>query len=304
MQIDTELYSRQKLKMKLKGRFLLECVLATAAAFILLNVYVNHGAKIRKPSSIFDASGAEIDVLQDLLYGTVEALDPRLLEFVRRRLLYAPSKRPRNLTTPNAIHYSHSGQSKVIDKCLRQKPDGFFVEAGAWDGEKDSNSLFFEISRNWTGILIEPDPRNFEQLVTKNRAATIVQSCITDKPMWVDFTLSSSLDSGAIHPINKRIAIKGKSRILCLPIQTLLGAMGRTHVDFFSLDVEGVELNVLQAFPWDKITVDMWTVEVHELTKNYIQALRDIRGVFNRTGMYKELQPLGQDLLFVRKDIH
>ncbi|XP_023930495.1 protein Star [Lingula anatina] len=293
--------------MKTAGRFLLECVFATATALILLNFYLNHVSNSRKPASIFDtnrSSDAEIDVFQDLLSGTVEALDPRLLEFVKRRLLYAPSKRPRNLTTPNAVHFSHSGQSKVVDKCLRQKLDGFFVEAGAWDGETDSNSLFFEISRNWTGILVEPDPRNFEELVMKNRAATIVQSCITDKPMWVDFALSSSLDSGAIDPINKRIAITGKRKILCLPIQTLLGAMGRTHVDFFSLDVEGVELNVLQAFPWDKITVDMWTVEVHQLTKNYTQALRDIREVFNRTGMYKEVQPLGQDLLFVRKDIH
>ena len=34
--------------------------------------------------------------------------------------------------------------------------NGFFIEAGADDLITDSNTLFFEIERSWTGILIEP----------------------------------------------------------------------------------------------------------------------------------------------------
>ena len=34
--------------------------------------------------------------------------------------------------------------------------EGFFIEAGADDLETDSNTLFFEIERGWTGILVEP----------------------------------------------------------------------------------------------------------------------------------------------------
>ncbi|XP_013421411.1 protein Star-like, partial [Lingula anatina] len=214
-------------------------------------------------------SNTDTEVLQDLLSGELDALDPRLLEFVRRRLLFTPTRRPLKLRKPDKIHYSQNGQSRLVDKFLRQRRDGFFVEAGAWDGEENSNSLFFEKSRNWTGILIEPDPLNFEQLLMKNRKTIMIQTCLTGKPMWLDFTLSSSPDSGAINPIDNRINVTGKSRILCLPIQTLLSTIGRKHVDFFSLDIEGTELEILQAFPWDKITVDMWTVEVHELTKNY-----------------------------------
>ena len=39
---------------------------------------------------------------------------------------------------------------------------GFFIEAGAWDGEDLSNSLHFEIVRNWTGLLVEPVPEGFK----------------------------------------------------------------------------------------------------------------------------------------------
>ncbi|XP_023933267.1 protein Star-like [Lingula anatina] len=251
-----------------------------------------------------ERSSTDIEVLQDLFSRELDALDPRLLEFVRRKLLYTPSRRPRNLKRPKAIDYSQNGQSSLVDQVLHHRRNGFFVEAGAWDGEQGSNSLFFEKSRNWTGILVEPDPQNFELLVMKSRKAFVVQSCLTSKPIWLDFTLSSRADAGAINPINKNRPIRGKSRLLCLPIQTLLSTIGRTHVDFFSLDIEGAELEVLRAFPWDKITVDMWTVEVHQRSKNYSQALKDIRGVFTRTGMYKEVQPIGQDLTFVRQDVH
>ena len=37
-----------------------------------------------------------------------------------------------------------------------QLREGFFIEAGADDLVTDSNTLFFEIERGWTGILVEP----------------------------------------------------------------------------------------------------------------------------------------------------
>jgi len=52
------------------------------------------------------------------------------------------------------------GQSAFVDKLLSGRRDGFFVECGAADGESFSNSLFFELERNWTGLLIEANPRS------------------------------------------------------------------------------------------------------------------------------------------------
>ena len=39
----------------------------------------------------------------------------------------------------------------------------------------------------------------------------------------------------------------------CLPIFTLLAALDFPTVDFFSLDVEGAELGILQTIPWDQV---------------------------------------------------
>ena len=45
--------------------------------------------------------------------------------------------------------------------------NGFFIEAGAYDGEIASNTLLFELEHNWTGLLIEPNPDAFEMLTKK-----------------------------------------------------------------------------------------------------------------------------------------
>ena len=45
--------------------------------------------------------------------------------------------------------------------------NGFFIEAGAHDGELISNTLFFELKQSWTGLLIEPNPDAFEVLNKK-----------------------------------------------------------------------------------------------------------------------------------------
>lgn len=40
--------------------------------------------------------------------------------------------------------------------------------------------------------------------------------------------------------------------------------MNIRHVDFFSLDVEGAELFILQSIDWTRIDVDIFVIEVQE----------------------------------------
>jgi hypothetical protein len=79
--------------------------------------------------------------------------DPELIKFVRS-IIKPPSLNPLSLDIIGKNDYSQYGQSVIIDKLLKSKQNGFIVEAGAFDGEIESNSLFFEINRNWSGILI------------------------------------------------------------------------------------------------------------------------------------------------------
>ncbi len=41
----------------------------------------------------------------------------------------------------------------------------------------------------------------------------------------------------------------------CFPLYSILLAINRTVVDYFSLDIEGIELRVLKAIPFDLVTI-------------------------------------------------
>ena len=52
-----------------------------------------------------------------------------------------------------------------------------------------------------------------------------------------------------------------KTQMPCFPLYSLLLAMNRTKVDYFSLDVEGVELPILKTIPFDKLDISVLSVE-------------------------------------------
>ena len=61
---------------------------------------------------------------------------------------------PQDLLSLNATDirlYGQFDQVRVVDKLLAGKEHGFFIEAGAFDGEYLSNTLFFEVMRHWSG---------------------------------------------------------------------------------------------------------------------------------------------------------
>ena len=60
--------------------------------------------------------------------------------------------------------------------------NGFFVESGALDGELNSNSLLFERSRHWTGLLVEPNPYSYKRLKAKHRKAFSINACLSPYP--------------------------------------------------------------------------------------------------------------------------
>ena len=42
---------------------------------------------------------------------------------------------------------------------------------------------------------------------------------------------------------------------MCVPLYTILLAIGNPTIDYFSLDIEGAEIGVLNSLPWDKIRI-------------------------------------------------
>ena len=91
-----------------------------------------------------------------------------------------------------------------------------------------------------------------------------------------------------------------QTTVPCFPFETLMLALNRSHVDFFSLDVEGVELEVLKTIPFDRITVDTLSVEyVHgKQNKSVMAAYMDQQGF----RMHKDINVVKEDVSFSAED--
>ncbi len=62
-------------------------------------------------------------------------------------------------------YVSQCGQDKfLIENLFKGKKNGIFVEIGAFDGIKYSNTYNLEVDYGWAGLCIEPIPEQFENL--------------------------------------------------------------------------------------------------------------------------------------------
>jgi FkbM family methyltransferase len=231
---------------------------------------------------ILEASDEQLLIKKETIIKTiyfmleeVDEEDPRLIEFVKQLIEPPLSDQKLNLTEPNRKDFSQKGQSKIIDDLLGSKRNGFFIEAGGFDGEFGSNTLFFEIERNWTGILIEPIPKNYELIKTKNRNIHTLNACIANKrPIVAKFRVLHVL-SGRLSEMSDnhkhRIDVEGKSGnkrvdkiayIPCFSLVTILKAIGINKVDYFSLDVEGGEFDIIKNLDLrNKLDIKSFSIE-------------------------------------------
>jgi hypothetical protein len=49
--------------------------------------------------------------------------------------------------------------------------------------------------------------------------------------------------------------------VTCYPFMALMNTLGHAHIDYFSLDVERVEMIILQSIDWDKLDGKITTSE-------------------------------------------
>ncbi|KAA0201564.1 hypothetical protein HAZT_HAZT010336 [Hyalella azteca] len=234
----------------------------------------------------------------------LDADDPRLIDYIRQHVIVPPSTEPYNLYY-GINHDPSDGQAKVVDELLNHKRNGFYVESGGYTGEVVSNTLFFEIKRNWTGILIEPNPRNFEKLLSRKRKVHLAKACIGETKSADKVVFSNKKSMGKIlNPQDPNYP--GESLDLssakCFPLYSFLLALGTTTVDYFSLDVESSEYKVLQSIPWDKIDIKTLSVE-YNLIPEGMPALIDLMKSKGYIYYMKIIRPYTHDLIFVKPEV-
>ena len=164
-------------------------------------------------------------------------------------------------------YYSQCGEDVYLhNHFFKNKKNGVYVELGALDGSLYSNTKFFEDFLDWTGILIEPHPHNFE-LLKKNRPHNFlfndVVSCIQGEVKYkylvnwhsavsgIETTLPSQIIDKYFDSENAYMRSLQQNTIYLKPktLTEIIKSTQISYIDFLSLDVEGHEYEVLLS--WD-----------------------------------------------------
>ena len=141
--------------------------------------------------------------------------------------------------------------------------DGIFIEVGANDGVTQSNTKLFEEKYGWTGILVEPSENLFLQLC-QNRPNSKCFSCALGAFKENNTYVYGDFDGQLMSSLTDRTQRPKTQKVLVRSLQSILDECKLQHINFFSLDVEGYELNILQGIDFTKTTFDYLLIEIYK----------------------------------------
>ena len=189
-------------------------------------------------------------------------------------------------------YYSQFLQDKYIYETFfkNKKEPGFFLEIGADDGIRFSNCKFFEETLNWKGIAIEPRNEAFNKL-KQNRNCICLKCSLSNIEVTTTFLdikgygrgLSGLIDEydqrhkqriqyEMHHPDNKGYEIV---EVQTEKLNDILNKYDITNIDFLSIDTEGSELSILETIDFNKINIDIITIEDNYKDTNLIKFFID-----------------------------
>lgn len=203
------------------------------------------------------------------------------------------------------------GQVALIAQLLGNKNNGVFVDIGANDGVRISNTYFLEQKLGWTGIAIEPIPSMFLEL-QKNRNCHLVNGCVTPSPGRAKFIeVVNGTDMLSTLTVNnqgltaRRLKMSAKRHgaelreidVDCYTLEMLTNQFNVPEIDFLSLDTEGGELEILKSIDFEKTPIKTISVENNYYTDSIRNFLESKGFIYVGTFKVDEIYIYGGSLL-------
>ena len=199
----------------------------------------------------------------------------------------------------NIAHLSEAENSQdlmVIDQ-LNFKKKGFFVEFGAGDGQKFSNTYLLEKHFSWDGIIAEPC-KYFHKKISENRNCIIDFRAITNiTGQNVDF-----IESGNKHysKIKNNFYDKKSYTVKTTSLMDLLKYHNcPKKFDYLSIDAEGKEEEIINSLDFNKYKPRIISIE-HNYKNKKKKSIFDILKRNGYVNIYDDISD--QDGWYVNND--
>jgi len=212
----------------------------------------------------------------------------RALNYLRNKGVPA---RDRGL--PYRWFHSQFGEDRYIHEHLCRRSPGVFVDVGAGDPVRFSNTFFFE-RNGWRGICIDANPDQCERL--RACRSLVEWAAVGTREGEVDFHRASDPNESSTLPV--RAGRHGeKCRVPASRLETLLEKHRIEKIDLLDIDVEGTELDVWRSFDHERHRPSVVILEY--LTWGLGDASAEIRSCFVNLP-YRLALTTPTNLVFVR----
>jgi FkbM family methyltransferase len=167
--------------------------------------------------------------------------------------------------------YAQEGEDLVLSRFFDGKDKGYFVDIGAHHPKRFSNTYLFYL-KGWRGINIDPLPgvkEVFEKVRPEDNNLELgisqEQQKITyhmfNEPALNTFSPEEASKKDGIH--DGVFFIEEKRLIQTYPLKDILTkhVPDNQVIDFFSIDVEGLDLEVLKSNDWESFRPTIIAIE-------------------------------------------
>lgn len=176
---------------------------------------------------------------------------------------------------------------------LNFKNNGYFVEFGATNGVDFSNTHLLEFQFNWNGILAEP-AKTWHLELLKNRNSIIDKDCVySESNKSLDFFElegMSGISKFAQNDMFSRYRTRNANKysVNTISLNDLLERHNAPRlIDYVSIDTEGSEFEILNAFDFNKYEVKIFTIE-HNYNKHQREQIKLLLNSKGYIRKYKE----------------
>jgi FkbM family methyltransferase len=215
------------------------------------------------------------------------------------------------ITSYQGSRHGQLAQDVLALAVTGQKTQGYFVEFGVMDGKFASNTYLLETQYQWTGILAEPGKR-FHADIQSNRKCHIDHRAVTAssgqklkfQEMSSDEGMSGLVDffdPREMHYRRRNTTPSVFYDVDTVSLNDLLDYyQAPDHIDYISMDTEGSECAILEAFDFNRRRIDLWTIEHNRLES----ARNRIWEIMTGQGYQRVLETYSQyDDWYIKKDL-
>jgi FkbM family methyltransferase len=146
--------------------------------------------------------------------------------------------------------FPYQAEDRLKAEFFDGSPPGFFVEVGANEPQRGSQTWQFE-QTGWSGVLVEPQPDLARQLCRTRRARVFAVACSSPANAGGLARLYLLGPHSSLKPelVVTGVFPEGTIDVLARTLDDILAeAEAPAPIDFVSIDVEGHEVEVLRGF--------------------------------------------------------